>query len=115
MTARYPLCQALGVKVFRTLPEECDWVDAVDLEAILAAAPVVSKEESANYWANFKSPIHTHTARLLCVQPIVKDDAESLLKELIAIEKSSRMGQVDAHKDLHALIARARNLLGQGE
>lgn len=65
------------------------YVLASDLEAALAAAPVVYKyaEPSDNNYLWFDeqdtTAIRKYSARLLCVQPIQRDTAEGLLREVL--------------------------------
>lgn len=73
-------------------------VDADDLERALAAAPVVYKKDAPGHvYSPLKNCDDTHTARLLCVQPIVRDTAESLLRDLL--EEYDKVGEYSAASD----------------
>lgn len=74
----YPLTRALGVLLYNT--GESAFVRAADLERALESAPVVYAHQIegtklSGPWTG-QSFGDTHTARLLCVQPIVRDNPE---------------------------------------
>lgn len=82
---KYQLIESLGLEV---VPEcNSDWVSADALERALANAPVVygGKIPATGLMQYDEQPgtQDTHIARLVCVQAIQKDTAESLLRELI--------------------------------
>lgn len=95
--SRFPLCE----KAFPLMKcyepnagrgEPFYYYRAADLEAKLASAPVVYVENHANFgWSgqekndsgDWIGTEATHSARLLLVEPIAKDTAESLLRELV--------------------------------
>jgi hypothetical protein len=112
--SNYPLIESMGLK---PLPgriyhnrgsqyaagSETEVICAFDLERALAQAPVAAS--CGEYVWHARGPLDndTHTARLICVKPIVRDSAESLLREI-----------VDAYKSpvtLTPFIDRARRLL----
>lgn len=126
---KYPLCEALGVQLrtmsgeFLNVPEAkglTEVVLAADLERIIKAAPVVYGAERVRGEMNreWLAPLternppigSTHTARLLCVQPIVRDTAESLLREIIADHEA--LLRVCPDRAEWPLVTRARKLLG---
>lgn len=118
----YPLCKALGVQIKRYFVEsdgdrigESPWyVPAKDLEAALNKAPVVTTYayEEKGIWYAKPSSNPLHTARLVCVAPIVKDTAESLLRELI--KTTTKAGDLDEiSAELHDILRRARLLGGE--
>lgn len=80
----YPLIKQMGLTV-----SQMKLVNADDLERAIAAAPVVYGYKSPiDGWFLSESKVctpgrDTRTARLLCVTPIKKDDAVSLLKEIL--------------------------------
>src|SRR5271165_2014901 len=81
---KYPLCKQAGLQI--CLWNLCDYVKAADVEALLANAPVVESYGERNEWyANgcHRFSDNTHTARLLLIEPIVNDTAESLLRALL--------------------------------
>lgn len=96
---RFPLIEQLGLDVDwgrlntegRAHRGPSHWIRAEDLERVLEQAPTMScQKNDLGFWRALESskknetyPLDTHTARLLCVQPIVKDTAESLLREFV--------------------------------
>lgn len=112
MASAFPLLTAAGLRV----QNGWDVVLASDVEAWLQAAPVVyghlDGDGYACAWGEGVAPDDkesTHTARLLCVEPIVRDTAEGLLRAFIA--HRNEYGQWVA---LDALYDRARKLLAKG-
>lgn len=114
--SKYPLIEQLGLTALSAKPLGADSyvyrdvVLASDLERVLEQAVKVTKQDEkfTAYWnepdvkgANPENS--THTALLINIQPIVKDTAESLLRDLIHFEDKSRL-----HPEF---IARARRLL----
>ncbi len=95
----YPNCRAAGLSVRETY-ESCSTylkaqvISAADVERLLADAPVVYGQiknidgglSKDKYWCatQIGNCGETHTAKLLCIQPIVRDTAESLLREALA-------------------------------
>ena len=97
MSNEFPLVKRLGLEVVRSqITKEPDlwtvpYVSAQALESLLAQAPVVSIEQHKNFgWTGAEKDDGelfdscTHTALLLGIQPIIKDTAESLLRELVS-------------------------------
>ena len=91
-------------------------VYATELESLLEKATVVYGKDDAKAW--FEGPTkdrpdvnfvrwETHTALLINVRPIVKDSAESLLREMV------RVAQFGHRAELDALTERAKALLGK--
>lgn len=111
----FPLIKVLGVNVinpqYQPPPFNLNqhFVRAVDLERVLAEAPVVECPSGhQDYWyapTLERSGNPTHTARLVCVKPIVRDTAESLLREIVRM--------IDACEADQQLLKRARRLLGE--
>lgn len=112
--SKFPLCKAAGLNIKSDViyrgechhnPDIFDAIYASSVEALLVSATVVYGGESI-IWTQRQSCLtqDTHSARLLLIQPIVKDTTESLLRELI-------------HARTHGIkpediIIRARKLLG---
>lgn len=97
---KYTLCKKAGLRLRQPhIMPKCDsvWaINAEDVEAFLAKAPVVGcyllkesnlTDEHGPGWVaaetstRFNRP-HTHTARLVMIEPLQRDTAESLLREL---------------------------------
>lgn len=126
--SKYPLTESLGVAMHlghHQMPEApgyTEYVRAADLERVLSQAPVVyfNDDDTMNEQGRVEMttrqarPLDTHTARLLCVRPIVRDtaEAESLLRELIATHDDRDCGPYCDH--YKQTIDRARKLLGEG-
>lgn len=120
MPTEFPLCKAAGLVVCRgqlslhgAMGDLRDWLHADDVEAMLAKAPVVGAyrhdtDMGVDRWAadEFTLGRRTHTARLVCIEPIQRDTAEGLLKELL--EHFER-----PQAKPRELIERARRLLGE--
>lgn len=85
-----------------------------DVEKLLANAPVVNAHKLPDMpfggWTQEKFG-DTHTARLVLIEPIVRDTAESLLREMIADHEA--LLRADAGRKEWPLITRARKLLGR--
>ncbi len=110
----YPLCKAAGLSVYPGGAGMNVYCFAADVEALLSAAPVVygwtNAEINKQFWSNEpntegSSYPNSHTARLVCIEPIVRDTAESLLKELVDC--------TDNKKAYCGLVDRARQLLNK--
>jgi len=96
---RFPLCEQLGLEIQQTWPG-CSVVLAENLERVLEQAPTMSSQKNdLGLWRALQPspaeifkpyPLDTHTARLLCIQPIVKDTAESLLREILERDQRQR-------------------------
>jgi hypothetical protein len=130
--SNYPLIESMGLK---PLPgriyhnrgsqyaagSETEVICALDLERALAQAPVVQFDMSENMYRFYDKQLgdnepHTHTARLVGIQPIVRDTAESLLRELIKNREDFELYTGDGAKALEQLKdieRRARRLLGE--
>lgn len=105
----FPLIEAMGIEVrmdyqvpqsplpntrgWNSLATTDKWIKASDLEKLLEGAPVVKcgldadRLDEEPWWiadAKGENTIYTHTARLIAIQPIVRDTAESLLREFVA-------------------------------
>lgn len=94
------------------------WYRADITERVLAQAPVVSACHVVgppNMWHEQPGTADTHTARLLCVEPIVRDSAESLLRELVSkrekIERITYKPDAYDNKSVFDILDRARKLL----
>lgn len=90
----FPLCTTAGLKVIEHQPfyflgglgEKDLFIRAADVEALLASAPkiVLSADENYNLIATAATDLPpTHTARLIMIQPVVQDTADSLLRDYI--------------------------------
>jgi hypothetical protein len=87
----FPLIEAMGIVVHNLGSDEMPgcYVVAHQLEKLLESAPRVYGYSNTVHtiWSSTKDEdakegvYDTHTARLLCVQPVVRDTAESLLRE----------------------------------
>lgn len=112
---KFPLCKQLGVQVFGL---SNPIIYAADVERMLAQAPVVYGRFINDYQADAFSAdeyqgldpreVDTHTARLLCIQEIRQDTAESLLRELV--RAADRFPENVPHGQ-RAWLDRARKLL----
>jgi hypothetical protein len=109
MSDKYPLCRkaGLGVRIWNA-----PHVLADDVERLLESAPVVYGLRNRDRWdfseINTDS-IDTHSARLLLIEPIVRDTAESLLRELIRTAESGDLEEQCAR--IGHVVTRARRLL----
>lgn len=84
----------------------------------IAAAPVVwfnDDKTMSPYWecSSRQDKQHTHHAKLICIEPIVRDTAESLLRELIERSELKTSVHENPRYRLNTLIDRARKLLGE--
>ncbi len=115
----FPNCRAAGLCVHKEAGftdvrgnkiETVYYVYAAEVERLLADAPVVTGREhkqnpplAIDLWctreqAGSNEPGYmppTHTAKLLCIQPIVRDTAESLLREMISAARFGHRGDLD--------------------
>jgi hypothetical protein len=124
---KYPLIEAMGLNWckgrFETaagnLSKPFDIILCEDVERMLAEAPVVYGVPNA-FFSHVEGEIggngqpDTHTARLICIQPIRQDTAESLLKEFVDLDADSLLGNEPLSKigDRHRnLVKKARKLL----
>lgn len=110
LSPNFPLLRAAGLRVEYTdahLAPPTAVVRAADVERLLEQAPVVrNAERMKDEWSIQSHPEDTHTARLVLVTPIVRDTAESLLRELMDIfNKAGHDGYAVE------LLERARKLL----
>lgn len=99
---KYPLCARAGLKVTEghSFARALDaislvydpqgpfaWIAAADVEKLLEGAPVVRARlydnEVFGEWFDRAHEQDTHTARLVMIEPIVKDTPEMLLREYI--------------------------------
>lgn len=87
---KFPLCERAGLKIYHEGGEVGSVVYADDVEALLEKAPVVTglNDTSSNnsWWTNTDAALcnHTSSARLIMIEHIQKDTAESLLREFAA-------------------------------
>lgn len=114
--SQFKLCESAGLDIYSERfedslgPKKHFVVKAEDVEALLRDAPVVyggtdcdGRGEYNNPFSNYHSMgIDTHTARLVCIEPIVRDTAEGLLREFV--EQREIRGP-------DSLVERARKLL----
>lgn len=120
---QFPLTRALGVEVQKEVgfenvrsgkTSEVYYVYAADLEKALESAPVVTSYGERNEWyANGAKGMQqdTHTARLVCIQEIAKDTAESLLREYVERVGDGHSPCWHSWEEKHSFIERARRLL----
>lgn len=120
--SKFELCEKAGLKI-----EPCrhgfssvydDVVRASDVESLLARAPVVYgveniEKNSLKHLRDWADGVSTHTARLLMIEPIVRESEErQALREILRIEDEDphniRPGQWQRALD------RARALLAKG-
>ena len=129
--SNFPLCKRVGIEIYPHAKqwENTDWVMAKHVEEMLAKAPVVYAEEynvvnvkeqyeKMGTWfhnkeagidePNYRPP--THTARLVMIEPIQKDSAESLLREFVQIKSDN----LPTANRLEVLLERAKALFSKG-
>lgn len=111
---KFPLCERAGLEIVYT-PERGKGIRAIDVEKLLESAPVVYggfKNGKPVYWSHVcdtDGSEDTHTARLIMVEPIVKESRErQLLRTLIETDVSTRSG----YDKYHAAYDEAKKLLG---
>lgn len=119
----YPLIRALGVEVHDGLvaPEQFPFaaqmsatvILAADLERVLESAPVMKVFDSGD---GYHKPDFidkaTHTARLVCVQSIVRESEErEVLRKLLSLRDEEQV----YCREGDAAFERARKLLERGE
>lgn len=119
--SKYPLCEAAGLEVVPKkkidellLPQ--DYVRASEVERMLSEAPVVygfdahqgSDKRAWLFDERKNEDFQTHTARLVCIQPVQRDTAESLLRELIELQECDHLS---LPSDYISLKNRAKALL----
>lgn len=100
MSQDFPLTRAAGLKIIRIdafgviigasdkMPPHVEYVQTVDVEALLAKAPVVEVLENCKlngkqYWRtkDINDPENSgYTARLVGIQPIVRDTKAELIR-----------------------------------
>lgn len=134
---QFPLTRQLGLEVHEQMRQGrreavCHNVRAADLEKLLEAAPVVYSKRSpaigspySTMWTSYENnkgalsfaPLG-ETARLVGIQPIKKDTAESLLRELVKAEAEAPRFKTHNPEDAHKfprqvidIVERARKLL----
>ncbi len=97
------------------LSSNCTWEQYADilnakLAEWIAASPRLSglKDRESGLWIYSEQPSvgDTHMAHIICIEPIVRDTAESLLRELIRAK-----GKDDSDIILSEVIVRAQRLL----
>lgn len=116
---KYKLCKRAGLNITKrtdVYPAHTDIVDvirAAEVEKLLEGAPVVRARlydnEVFGEWFDKAHEQDTHTARLLLIEPIVKDTAEQILRELIEVADS--IGQQNPQIGVGYFVERARRLL----
>lgn len=85
----FPLCRRAGLRTVTYVYHESykDFVFAKDIEEFLSKAPVVYRndadDEDEQMWTYQQIEVDSHQARLVMIEPIQKDTAESLLRELL--------------------------------
>jgi hypothetical protein len=97
---KYPNVEKLGITI-ETAEETArmsrgtDVVYAGSLEALLESAQVVygSEECEVFYWNRAKNNDDTHSAKLLCIQPIVKGVTKAEIREVL--EARNKNGNYD--------------------
>lgn len=124
--SKFPLCERAGLTIgYFTSGQRGETyaatpaIHAGAVEALLEKAPVVQakrfcKNSALTLGGQFSAWSHefeiaqdsTHTARLIMIEPIQRDTAESLLRELMASYEKVSWGQRNDE-----LIERAKRLL----
>ena len=86
------------------------------LNAWLEAQPVVYGDKPAQtYWTPERSMGDTHTARLVCIEPLVQESEErKLLRELVDNIPVNNRDPDYRQVRINRCISRARKLLGEG-
>jgi hypothetical protein len=85
---KYPLIEAMGLQItYLKYPCETNIVTADDLEKALQGAPVVYSKKKENptdqEWDDMKMSNSTHTARVVCIQPLKKQTKAEAALELV--------------------------------
>ncbi len=122
MKTKFPLCRQLGLLISHYSSLGGDVIDASQLESILAAAPVVhsNPEGSPAYdddemsdskaWGKLTN-YETHQGRVILIEPIVKDTAESILKDLVAYFENGLAPSPKEFSRYEQTIKRAQNFI----
>jgi hypothetical protein len=103
---KYPLIESLGLMAYNEAPST--WVYADDLECVLEKAVAVRGLKASNGWAfsEYRCGIDTHTALLICIQPIAKPDTfEQLAKDV------ADLGETITNEWIFKMRERAKRLL----
>ena len=121
----FKLCREAGLNVLHAYSPSDAYIRAADVEALLAQAPVAYgiKTREGNYCFDSQAdrkelPAYDLQCRLIMVTPIVRDTAESLLREMIKnhdrhLSEMEHFGGASPVQD--ELFERARALLEKGE
>jgi hypothetical protein len=126
MIEHFPLCKKAGLSIlnYTICAGVGRWIQASDVESLLANAPVVVSQapdvKAANIgWYREREHLHdkyNFSARLLLIEPIKRDSAESVLRDLVAYEnKISNDIYGKPNTEYGALMERARKLLDAGK
>lgn len=121
--SKYPLCEAAGLEVVPKkkidellLPQ--DYVRASEVERMLSEAPTVHFEQigmagrSPAMFGTLPTTKHTHTARVVCIEPIKKKSREEQLEDiLIEILESEAKTNFKWTSEHYNVFGRARKLL----
>lgn len=118
---KYKLCKRAGLNITKrtdVYPAHTDIVDvirAADVEKLLEGATVVRARlydnEVFGEWFDKAHEQDTHTARLLLIEPIVKDTPELLLKELIEIRNKVHVDDAHELDAVDRVVNRAKAIL----
>lgn len=99
---KYPMIEKLGLSPVIECKKHVYCVDASDLEQLLASAQTVYK--NAYRVSSSKSPHDTHTAKLLCIEPIkhgvTKMEIVGLLKDIVPIIMNEKTLNALVYQDL---------------
>jgi len=116
---KYTLCARAGLWVERiksgamltSYPPQVKYIDAIraaDVEKLLEGALKVYRNSVTN-WSEIHADFDTETARLIMIEPIVKDTAESLLRELVEADMTPPANEFP--KKLYDILERAKRIL----
>lgn len=111
--SKYPLCEALGVYIHPACATKLfDWIAPADLERVLEQAPVVkcTADGQTTFDDDTTSISATHTARLICIEPVRRETAEDLLRELV--EQFKNRGDPKWLTTVTECLCRAEKILG---
>lgn len=77
------LVESHGYLIRRNEVHNYDWICPKDLQDILEKAPVVYSNHQEHVWTKHREPVDLVSGRVVCIDPIIRDSADSLLKEIL--------------------------------
>lgn len=124
----FPLCNQAGLSFWKEYDSGITMILATDVEALLAKAPTVQMQhlnesglvdEHGPGWIAHEPSTRmrgvgegiTHVGRVVLIEPIQKDTAESLLRELMMAHESA--GTYFGSGKVDSIAMRAKKLLEQ--